>query len=98
MRERFPDETDLHDVGSRHQYLSKLRSRGEGDDMKCPKCKRNRFRIIDDELGSLRARVGHTVLECLKCGMIVDPYTGQEKVPLVDPWNPYMADDDGEKP
>ena len=21
----------------------------------------------------------------------------EEKVPLVDPWNPYMADDDGEK-
>jgi ribosomal protein L37AE/L43A len=57
--------------------------------MKCPKCGSEMLNGFD--------RYKQAVRICPDCGHSV--WGGhEEKVPLVDPWNPYMADDDGEKP
>ena len=61
-----------------------------GESMKCPKCG-------DESVNSVGIEGPLEAWECLQCNTVW--FMGhEEKVPLIDPWNPYMADDDGEKP
>jgi Zn-finger nucleic acid-binding protein len=59
------------------------------DSMKCPKC--------GSEMEPERDRYGVECWYCPVCTQYQPKRGHEEKVPLVDPWNPYMADDDGEK-
>lgn len=57
----------------------------------CPKCG-------SEMIQKWRRSGGRRLVYCPKCGLDAAWVFGhEEKVPLVDPWNPYMADDDGEK-
>jgi predicted RNA-binding Zn-ribbon protein involved in translation (DUF1610 family) len=73
------------------------------EEVKCPKCGSEmevRFGVPKNE--SLRTD-WHHFYHCPACGydesfiVQLTRCGHEEKVPLVDPWNPYMADDDGEK-